>query len=84
MYTLFTKTMTCKQLAGACDMQFHADTFDEMAKLSQKHGSEMFAKGDPAHLAAMEAMTTLMSDPSAMQQWMEEKQKEFDVLPEDI
>ena len=34
------KTMTCKQLAGACDLQFHAETFDEMAKLSQDHGTE--------------------------------------------
>ena len=26
------KTMTCNQLAGACDMAFHADTWEEMAK----------------------------------------------------
>ena len=25
--------MTCKELAGACDMEFHAETFDEMAKV---------------------------------------------------
>ena len=32
------KTMTCKQLGGACDKKFHANTFDEMAGLSKKHG----------------------------------------------
>lgn len=34
----YMKTMTCNQLAGACDMEFHAGTFDEMAQLSQKNG----------------------------------------------
>ncbi|WP_281387345.1 hypothetical protein [Arenibacter arenosicollis] len=40
------KTMTCKQLGGACDIQFHANTFKEMAELSKKHGMQMFKAGD--------------------------------------
>ena len=44
------KTMTCKQLAGACDKQFHAETFEEMAAMSKKHGTQMFEKGDEQHL----------------------------------
>lgn len=32
------KTMTCKQLGGACDKEFHAQTFEEMAELSKQHG----------------------------------------------
>lgn len=32
------KTMTCKQLGGACDKEFHTETFEEMAELSKKHG----------------------------------------------
>ena len=77
------KTMTCKQLAGACDVEFHAETFDEMAQLSQNHGTEMFNKHDAPHLAAMDEMRKLMVDPNAMQKWMDEKRKEFDALPED-
>lgn len=77
------KTMTCKQLAGACDVEFHAETFDEMAKLSQDHGTEMFAKKDAPHLAAQQEMMKLMADPNTMQEWMDEKRKEFDSLPED-
>ncbi len=77
------KTMTCNQLAGACDMEFRAETFDEMAKLSQQHGAEMFQKGDEAHLKAMEQMKEKMNDPKAMQEWMDAKRKEFDALPED-
>lgn len=77
------KTMTCKQLGGACDKEFHAKTFQEMAELSKKHGTEMFKKGDAKHLKAMQKMRGLMKDPKAMSQWFESKRKEFDRLPED-
>lgn len=77
------KTMTCKQLGGACDKAFHADTFEEMAKLSQEHGMEMFQAGDGAHLKAMDAMKVLVQQPDAMKKWFEDKQKEFASLPED-
>jgi hypothetical protein len=77
------KTMTCKQLGGACDEVFHANTFDEMAELSMQHGMQMFQKGDEAHLKAIKEMKELMSNPSAMQEWFESKKKEFDELAED-
>ena len=77
------KTMTCNQLAGACTKEFHAETFEEMAAMSQQHGTEMFKQGDKAHLQAMEQMKEKMNDPKAMQEWMNEKHKEFDALPED-
>jgi len=47
------KTMTCKQMGGACDETFSAETFEEMAELSKQHGMEMFQKGDEAHLKIM-------------------------------
>ena len=61
------KTMTCKQLGGACDQVFHANTFEEMAELSKNHGMEMFQKGDELHLEAMNQMRELMQSPEAMQ-----------------
>jgi hypothetical protein len=51
--------------------------------MSQNHGKEMFEKGDEDHLKAMGAMSELMQDPEAMQQWFDGKRKEFDSLPED-
>lgn len=75
--------MTCKQLGGACDKEFHASSFQEMAELSKKHGMEMFQKGDKDHLAAMNKMKELMTSPDSMQQWFEIKRKEFEELPED-
>ena len=77
------KTMTCNQLGGACDLKFQAETFEEMAQLSQAHGKEMYQKGDAAHLEAMGKMQELMSTPEVMQKWMEARRAEFDALPED-
>lgn len=77
------KTMNCRQLGGACDKEFHADTFEEMAELSRKHGMEMLEKKDAAHLEAMEKMRELMKDPEEMNRWFESKRKEFEALPED-
>ena len=77
------KTMTCKQLGGACEEKFSADTFEEMAKLSQSHGGEMFQKNDEAHLKVMNDMKELMKDPEAMKKWFEGKKSEFDALPQD-
>lgn len=73
--------MTCKQLGGACDVEFHAATFEEMAAQSKKHGMEMYQAGDEAHLKAMQEMQTLMQSPGAVAKWMEGKRKEFDTLP---
>lgn len=50
------KTMTCKQLGGACDKAFHAASFEEIAELSKQHGMEMFQKGDQPHITAMSEM----------------------------
>ena len=74
------KSMTCKQLGGACDHVFQAETFDEMAALSKKHGMDMFQKGDAAHLQAMNEMRTLMQSPDAMKTWFDGKRKEFEAL----
>ena len=75
--------MTCKQLGGACDQKFHANTFEEMAELSKKHGMEMFQKGDEEHLKAMNEMQELMNSPELMKEWFENRRSDFDELPED-
>jgi len=77
------KTMTCKQLGGACSEKFSANTFDEMAALSKKHGMEMFQKGDKAHLKAMADMQAMMKTPESMNEWMAGKREEFEALGED-
>lgn len=76
------KTMTCKQLGGACDLEFHAETFDEVAQMSRDHGMEMFQKKDEPHLEAMYKMQDMMNDPDAIKNWIADRKKEFEALPE--
>jgi len=72
--------MTCKQLGGACDKEFHANTFEEIAEISKKHAMEMYQAGDQAHLKAMGVMQELMKSPELMSNWFENKRKEFEGL----
>ncbi len=76
------KTITCKQLGGACNKEFSANSFDEIAEMSKQHGMEMFQKGDEAHLKAMNEIKGLMQNPEAMKDWFDNKRKEFDSLPD--
>ena len=73
------KSMTCKQLAGACDLVFTANTFEEIATQSQQHGKEMFSADDGPHIAAMEQMMELMKS-GAMDAWIADRKADFDAL----
>jgi len=75
------KTMTCKQLGGACDKVFSAKTFKEIAELSKNHGTEMYHANDTPHIEAMNDMMELMKSPDAMMIWFKEKENEFNALP---
>lgn len=75
--------MTCKQLGGACEEKFQAETLEDIAELSKLHGLEMFQKQEPLHLQAMAEIEKLMQQPQAMQAWFLNKKSEFDALPED-
>lgn len=75
------KTMTCKQLGGACDQTFSANTFDEIAMMVSKHAREMVRNGDTAHIEAMNEMRNNMTSPEATKAWMDDKRKAFDALP---
>jgi len=76
------KIMTCNQLGGACDLEFQANTFEEIAEMSKKHGMEMFQKNDKHHLKAIHKMQELMKYPDDMKEWFANKKKEFDESPE--
>jgi hypothetical protein len=76
------KSMTCRELGGACDLEFRANTFEEMAELSRNHGMEMRQTQDAAHLEAMQEMKNLMQNPGDMEKWYESKRQEFEALPE--
>ena len=77
------KTISCKELGGACYQKFSANTFEEIAELSKEHGKKMFQKKDAEHLNAMQQMRSLVKDTDGMKKWYEERKKVFDSLPED-
>ena len=77
------KTMTCKQLGGACDQTFSANSFDEIAMMVSKHAREMVQNGDQPHIEAMNEMRNTMTSPEATQAWMNDKRKAFDTTPAD-
>ena len=69
--------MTCKQLGGAWDIEFHADTFDSIADQSKKHAMKMFRKGDKPHLEAMNKMQVLMKTLTQWENGLRTKEKNF-------
>ena len=77
------KSMTCKQPGDYCEKKFSANTFDEVAKLSQVHEKEMFQINDQSHISVMTKMSKLMQNTDAMNQWFDAKKLEFNALEED-
>lgn len=73
------KKTTCKNLRGACDAEIFGKTPEEMAENAKKHGMEMFAAGDQAHIEAGKKMQQL--SPEEQQAWYVEFVKNFDSLP---
>jgi len=79
------KTMTCNQLYGACDAPIQGDTPKAMMRASQEHGMEMIAKGDKAHINAMEAMREQHANMTVddKKAWMEKFHDDFAAAPDD-
>ena len=79
------KTMTCKQLHGPCDALIHAETAEQMMENGQKHGMEMAAKGDRAHIEIMEQFRKqreVMTE-ADIKPFMDKFKLDFVNLPED-
>ncbi len=77
------KTMTCKQLGGACDTAFQGATADAVIKAQDKHLKEMVAAGDESHQAARKAMQGRWKNPLKGMGWYVKTRKTFAALPED-
>lgn len=77
------KTMTCRELGGACDKTFTANTFDEIGQLSKEHAKEMFDKRDLPHLEALKQMNEMMKDQNTFIQWLKSKKETFENLASD-
>jgi len=78
-----TKTMSCKQLGGACDLPLSASTADEVIKAQDKHLREAVASGDTAHEPALKEMKGRWKHPLRGMGWYKATKQEFAALPED-
>ncbi len=77
------KTMTCRQLGGACDLPLRGETADEVIKAQDKHLKEAVAAGDTTHEAALNDMKGRWKHPVKGMGWYKSTKREFADLPED-
>ncbi|CAN5370401.1 hypothetical protein BH10PAT4_BH10PAT4_4910 [soil metagenome] len=77
------KTITCKQMGGPCDMEFHGNTADEIIKAQDKHLKEIVASGDESHEDALRAMQGRWKHPIRGMGWYKQVKKDFAALLED-
>ena len=77
------KTMTCRQMGGPCDAEFHGNKADDVIKAQDAHLKEMVASGDETHRSALEAMQGRWTRPISGLGWYRATKKAFAALPED-
>ena len=76
------KSMTCKQLGGACDLALHGDTADEIIKAQDQHLKEVVAGGDDTHASALKDMQGRWKHPISGMRWYRNAKRTFAALPE--
>jgi len=77
------RTMTCRQLGGACDLALHGETADEVIQAQDKHLKEVVAAGDEAHQSALNDMKGRWRNPIKAMGWYKNTKRAFAALPED-
>ncbi len=76
------KTMTCRQLGGACDLELSGNSADDVIKAQDKHLREAVAAGDATHEEALKAMKGRWKNPIKGMGWYKDTKKAFAALPE--
>jgi len=80
---MMMKTMTCRQLGGACEQSYQGDTLQDLLEQNKLHMVEMMMQQDELHIEASRKVKALMQDIEASKVWYANKQKLFNELPED-
>jgi hypothetical protein len=81
--TRTTKTMTCEQLGGPCDLQLRGETADDVIKAQDKHLREAVAAGDSTHEPALKDMKGRWKHPIKGMGWYKDTKRAFAELPEE-
>jgi predicted small metal-binding protein len=77
------KTMTCRQLGGACDVAHRGDDANEIIKAQDQHLREVVATGDADHETALREMKGRWKRPVSGLKWYRQVQRDFAALPDD-
>jgi len=76
------RTMTCRQLGGACDLQLSGDSADAVIKAQDKHLNEIVAAGDEAHEGALKEMKNRWKHPVSGMGWYRKAKRDFAAQPD--
>lgn len=77
------KTMTCRDLGGACDLELQGASADDVIKAQDRHLKEMVGAGDASHEPAHREMKGRWKRPRKSMGWYLATKKAFAELPED-
>jgi hypothetical protein len=77
------KSMTCRQLGGACDLAHHGDDANEIIKAQDQHLRDAVGAGGTDHQPALQAMKDRWRRPVSGLKWYRQVQRNFAALPSD-
>jgi hypothetical protein len=78
-----TKTMTCRQLGGPCDVEHHGTDHNEIIQAQDRHLRDAVAAGASDHEPALSDMKRRWRRPVSGLKWYRSVQRDFASLPED-
>lgn len=78
------KTMTCRQLGGACDLEHRGEDHDEVIKAQDAHLREAVAAGEADHEPALKDMKARWRRPVSGMRWYKQVQRDFAAAPEQV
>lgn len=78
------KTMTCRQLGGACDLEHRGEDHNEVIKAQDAHLREAVAAGEADHEPALKDMKARWRRPVSGMRWYKQVQRDFAAAPEQV
>ena len=76
------KTMTCRQLGGACDLALTGSDHNEVIKAQDRHLREAVADGSTEHEPALADMKSRWRRPVSGLRWYRQVERDFEALPD--
>ncbi len=77
------KTMSCRQLGGACDVAHRGEDANEIIHAQDQHLKDAVAAGQADHEAALKDMKGRWRRPRSGMKWYKQVQRDFAALPAD-